>query len=324
MYQPRPFAASGAQVALRTSHNADGVSVWGLRARGRHTKTGHRMAADDVAAYYDELHRWTAKDKGFQVFSGFENDTIHRFLIDEATGAFSPDTIYKFIDPHIKAVGAPRGLDAGCGYGGTVFRCLKVHGGRWTGITISQEQVDYARGIAKARGVARGVGPAAEFYLLSYDAPLPGRYNVMVAIESLIHSADPAKTIANLASALEPGGRLVVVDDMPLDDVPERDRALLGDFKRAWRCPITPSASGWIAVAQRAGLRLMERIDLSHLMKPRAEADLDAALADLSSQRAGKTEQGFGRLSDAEIGGLHLERLLGRGTVRYVMLVFRR
>jgi hypothetical protein len=27
-------------------------------------------------------------------------------------------------------------------------------------------------------------------------------------------------------------------------------------------------------------------------------------------------------LSDAEIGGLHLERLLRRGTIRYIMLVF--
>ena len=29
-----------------------------------------RMSAQDVALYYDELHRWTAKDKDFQVFSG--------------------------------------------------------------------------------------------------------------------------------------------------------------------------------------------------------------------------------------------------------------
>ncbi len=31
---------------------------------------------------------------------------------------------------------------------------------------------------------------------------------------------------------------------------------------------------------------------------------------------------GFARLSDAEIGGLHLERLHRRGTIRYTMLVF--
>ena len=48
------------------------------------------MSAQDVALYYDELHRWTARDKDFQVFSGRESDTIHRFLVDADTGAFSP------------------------------------------------------------------------------------------------------------------------------------------------------------------------------------------------------------------------------------------
>lgn len=280
------------------------------------------MPADDVSLYYDELHRWTEKDQSFQTFSGFENDTIHRFLIDTDTGAFSSNAIYKFIDPQIAAQGssrdALRGLDAGCGYGGTCFHCLKVHGGHWTGITISEQQFAQANGIAKARGLADKI----DFHLSSFDDPLPGRYDVIVAIESLIHSTDPAHTLGNLAQALDPGGRIILVDDMPLDPIPAGDVPWLEGFKRYWCCPVAPGAERWIAIAAQSGLRLIAREDLSHLMKPRAEADLDAALDDLTSQRAGKTERGFGRLSDAEIGGLHLERLLRRGTVRYVMLVF--
>lgn len=272
---------------------------------------------NDVALYYDELHRWTAKDRNFQVFSGLENDTIHRFLIDETTGAFSPDTIYRYIDPHMPPHGAARGLDAGCGYGGTCFRSLRVHGGRWTGITVSDEQWRYANGLAAARGLAGAI----DFRLMSYDDALPGRTNVIVAIESLIHSADPAYTLRNLASSLDPGGKLIVADDMPIADIAGADAALLEDFKHAWRCPVAPSAAQWTLVAQRCGLTRVAEYDLSHLMKPRAETDLDAALADLSSQRGDKTQQGFARLSDAEIGGLHLERLQRRGAMRYVMLV---
>lgn len=274
--------------------------------------------AQDVALYYDELHRWTAKDKDFQVFSGRENDTIHRFLIDPETGAFSPDTIYQFVDPHIAALPAVRGLDAGSGYGGTCFRCLRVHGGHWTGITISPEQYESAKGIAKARGLERRI----DFHLLSYDAPLPGRYTVVIAIESLIHSADPTRTVANLAAALDPGGRLIIIDDMPVDAVPEVDRSYLADFKRFWRCPVSPSAQGWVAAANAAGLRPIAHDDLSHLMKPRAEPDLDAAFADIAAQAAGKADAGFARLWEAEIGGLHLERLHRRGSIRYAMLVF--
>jgi SAM-dependent methyltransferase len=272
----------------------------------------------DISLYYDELHRWTKKDKSFQVFSGLENDTIHRFLIDADTGSFSPDTIYKFIDPHMPPRGMSRGLDAGCGYGGTCFRCLEVHGGHWTGITISPEQWAYANSIAKARGLERTI----DFHLMSYDAALPGSFNVMVAIESLIHSADSAATLINLVSSLETGGRLIVVDDMPVHHIGESDAKFLADFKRAWRCPHAPSAEAWKDLARSSGLRLVAEQDLSHLLKPRPELDLDAALDDLSSQRTEKIKQGFARLSDAEIGGLHLERLLRRGAIRYMMLVF--
>ena len=276
------------------------------------------MATDDVSLYYDELHRWTAKDKDFQVFSGLENDTIHRFLIDADTGSFSPDTVYKFIDPYMPPHGSSRGLDAGCGYGGTCFRCLKVHGGHWTGITISQEQWTQATGLAKARSLQ----DAIDFHLLSYDTALPRRFNVMVAIESLVHSADPKVTLTNLVSSLDAGGRLIIVDDMPVARTSEADEPFLAGFKQAWRCPIAPSAQAWTDIAKSCGLWLVAEQDLSHLMKPRPEADLDAALDDLSSQRVEKTGQGFGRLSDAEIGGLHLERLHRRATVRYMMLVF--
>jgi SAM-dependent methyltransferase len=222
------------------------------------------MPADDISLYYDELHRWTEKDKNFQTFSGLENDTIHRFLIDPATGAFSPDTIYKFVDPQIAGVarGALRGLDAGCGYGGTCFHGLKLHGGHWTGITTSEQQWLRAKGIADARGVSDKI----EFHRSSFDDPLPGRYDVIVAIESLIHSADPARTFGNLAAALDPGGRLIVVDDMPLDPMPEQDMKWLEQFKRCWRCPVAPGADRWIAIATQAGLRLVAREDLSHLM----------------------------------------------------------
>jgi SAM-dependent methyltransferase len=272
----------------------------------------------DVALYYDELHRWTAKHKDFQVYSGLENDTIHRFLIDGETGAFSPDTIYKFIDPYVPTQSSLRGLDAGSGYGGTCFRCLRIHGGHWTGVTISPEQCTSAKAIAKARGLESQI----DFQLQSYDAPLPDRYTIAIAIESLIHSADPNHTLVNLAAALDPGGRLIVVDDMPIDAVPDADQSFLAAFKRTWRCPVAPSAAGWIAAAAAAGLRMIGHHDLTHLMKPRAEPDLDLAFADISAQAAQKTDAGFARLWEAEIGGLHLERLQRRGTIRYAMLVF--
>jgi hypothetical protein len=112
------------------------------------------------------------------------------------------------------------------------------------------------------------------------------------------------------------------VDDMPVDGIGAAEERYLSEFKRAWRCPVAPSATGWTAAAAAADLRLIEQRDFNELMKPRTEAELDAALTDLTAQRAGKSQAGFARLSDAEIGGLHLEGLHRRGAVRYAMLVF--
>ena len=249
-----------------------------------------------------------------------EQDAIHRFLLDEATGQFSPDTVYAFMDPHLPRNGSIKGLDAGCGYGGACFRHVAVHGGEWTGVTVSSEQWQYAKKLTAHRGLQASL----QFHLLSYDEPLPGRYSVAIAIESLIHSADPALTLANLASALDEGGRLILVDDMPSEDIAKEDKSLLDEFKRCWRAPCAPTATDWRRHAAAAGLRPLAMEDLSSLMRPRAEAELDAALADLGGQRAAKAASGFARLSDAEIGGLHLERLHRRGSMKYMMLVFER
>lgn len=276
------------------------------------------MSKRDISEYYDELHRWTTKDASFQTFSGLENATIHRFLIDEETGAFSPETIYKIFARDLPMNGIKTALDAGCGYGGTCLYGAEHWGGHWTGITISPEQVTHAEGIARARHRSDRIS----YELRSYDHPLDGRYDLIVAIESLIHSQDPSHTLANLRRAMSPSGRLFIADDMPVDGLDTESAFYLEAFKRAWRCPVAPTASSWKSLAARHGLTLVAQHDLSTLQKPRGEADLDAAVADLTRQRAEKVSQGFARLSDAEIGGLHLERLHVRGAMRYVLLVF--
>ena len=92
---------------------------------------------------------------------------------------------------------------------------------------------------------------------MSYDAPLPGRYNAIIGIESLIHTADPAATIGNLAASLDSGGCLVIVDDMPAEALPTRRRsAARRDFKHAWRCAGRADRGGLDRVSGSiAGLR---------------------------------------------------------------------
>ena len=116
------------------------------------------IAQADISRYYDLLHLWTRFNSGFRVYSGLETHTIHRWLNDLDTGEFSPATIHKLMLSRGIGDGSPiEALDAGCGYGGTMFALHAAVGGRWHGITISARQCAVGRKIARKTDVANAV-----------------------------------------------------------------------------------------------------------------------------------------------------------------------
>jgi SAM-dependent methyltransferase len=272
----------------------------------------------DVSRYYDLLDLWTRLNRGFRGFSGLEAGAIHRWLDDPTSGAFSPATIHNIILASGIAGDRPiAALDAGCGYGGTMFALHAALGGRWHGLTISRRQCAVGRSVAHRDGVA----DAITFAYRTYDDPQTHGYNLVYGIESLIHSADPACTVANLAGALRPGGTfIIIVDDMPIDDVPPALAGDLAQFKTLWRCPVMPSASRWSAHLEAAGCDVVERRDLSALMRPRAEADVARAIDEVGRRRRWRDRLGLRRVGEAETGGLLLERLGRERAVRYMMI----
>src|SRR5712672_2689593 len=120
----------------------------------------------DVSRYYDLLHLWTRLNKGFRAFSGIEARAIHRWLDHPDSGDFSPATIHAIMLAGGLADTPIAALDAGCGYGGTMFALQAALGGCWHGITISPRQC--AVGAKAAR--QKGLGDAVTFACASYDA----------------------------------------------------------------------------------------------------------------------------------------------------------
>jgi SAM-dependent methyltransferase len=136
----------------------------------------------DVSRYYDLLHLWTRLNKGFRVFSGIEARAIHRWLDHPDSGDFSPATIHTIMLASGVGDDMPVvALDAGCGYGGTMFALQAALGGRWHGITISPRQCAVASKAAREKSVAATV----TFACGSYDEPQPHGYNLIYGIESL-------------------------------------------------------------------------------------------------------------------------------------------
>ena len=276
----------------------------------------HRRA---VVRYYRWLDRleWFRRARGE---SGSGVHPVHRALRDPAGGEAGPDVVHRLLLEGLDLPPAPRVLDAGCGYGATGFALIDRIGGDWTGLTLSPIQARRGREEAARRGLEGRI----RFRIGSYDAPIEGRFDLIIGIESLIHSPDPAHTIANLATALAPGGVLFMVDDMPEPGLPPAEQAEVALFRRMWRCPVAPGRAGWVAAMAAAGLRLEREADWTPLTVPRPEAVLAAPLARARRRVALLAPLGLGLRTQADLGGMTLEGLLRRGSIRYRLLVARR
>lgn len=272
-----------------------------------------------VARYYRWLDglSWFHERRGE---AGHGALPVHRALADPDGGAPSPFVIHRLMLEGLDLPAAPRVLDAGCGYGATMLDLAPKLGGDWTGLTLSPVQA--ARGMAEIAG--RGLAERVRIVVRSYDAPVEGRFDLAYGIESLIHSADPARTIANLAASLAPGGHLVIVDDMPEEHLPAEAAARLDRFRRFWRCPVAPTRAGWIAACRTAGLEPVAERDLNPLLQVRGMAELAPRLATLERRARIPRLLGLGLRREAEIGGLLLETLQTEGFIRYRILAARK
>jgi SAM-dependent methyltransferase len=272
-----------------------------------------------VARYY----RWLDRLSWFherRAEAGHGALPVHRALADPEGGEPSPFVIHRLMLQGLDLPPAPRVLDAGCGYGATMLDLAPTLGGSWTGLTLSPVQAE--RGMAEV--AARGLTGKVRIEVGSYDGALPGPFDLAYGIESLIHSADPARTVANIAAALAPGGHLVVVDDMPEENLPAEAATRLGRFRRFWRCPVAPTRAGWIAAFRAAGLDLVAERDLNPLLRIRGPAQLAPRLATLERRARLPRVFGFGVRAEAEIGGMYLEWLQADGHVHYRVLAARK
>jgi SAM-dependent methyltransferase len=290
----------------------------------QHGRRGAIMACSDgtrdVSRYYDSLYLWSQLTTRFRAFQTVGAHMIHRQLTDPDTGEHSGHVVHRLIARAAAGLGAIDALDAGCGYGGTCLDLNRMLGGRWLGITVNKRQLQLARRNAEAMGVA----DAVSFALVSYDAPLPCRFNLVIGIESLIHSPAPAATVANLAAALLPGGIFIIVDDMLAEPVSPQHAADIAGFKRMWRCPAMPTDREWIQHLEAAGCPVEAVSDLTPRMSPRPEAEVAAELAAVARRRRWRDRLGLSLVSDAQAGGLILERLTRQGASRYTMIAARK
>ena len=285
----------------------------------------------ELRRYYDWLSRFQRVTSWIGQGGGYQSFTVHRLLTSTDPGVAGADVVHERIlgaaGPDLKVRtttgGAPRVVDAGCGLGGTIFYLHRRLGGTYDGLTLSATQ----RARAEREAKRRGVEEACRFHLRSYDddlqALVPDGADLIVAIESLAHSPEPSRSIANLARTLRRGGRLIVVDDVPHERLPWGDDDFEG-FREGWRCRSISGHAALLASMSGAGLTIDADDDLTGLVPLR---DPDALERLVKSNRRWRTWAGWtgaAELIDSLHGGLMLERLYRRGLMQYRLVAARR
>ncbi len=269
--------------------------------------------------YYDHLARWTKFAALIGYGGGRGSLLVHRSLADPlAGGRATPtrlnDLIQTLVSGRLPAGSEPRVLDAGCGLGGVMIDLVRAVGGTAVGLTLSATQAAEARRAARRAGLSSRV----DVFVQSYDESPPGPFELVVAIESLAHSANPDTSVGVLASRLAPGGLLIVVDDMPEPGVDEGDD--LARFKSGWHCPVLWSVGRYQTALQALGL-ITHVQDLTSQCRPRELAAI--ALLERWNRLAHAVVPltGWRSMLASYAAGLALERLYRRGLMRYSLIV---
>lgn len=281
-----------------------------------------------TAIYYDRLSTWTWVARWLGYGGGYDTQTVHRALADpRADGRATPTRVHDLLIESLPPLNEPHVLDAGCGMGGTMLDLASRLGGEYIGVTLSESQAAAGR-----QAVARaGLSDRVRLLVQSYDEPLAGSFDLIVAIESLAHSADPATTIATLSSRLTPRGVFAVIDDMPiladgltssanLSRAEDGERDLL-TFKRGWRCPILFTKEQFRTAFETVGLCVRTDRDLTPQVRPRTLARI-SSLERLNRLAYRLTPGASSReMLDSYHGGLALERLYRHQKMSYTLLV---
>lgn len=278
-----------------------------------------RASADEVARYYDRNTRrflWMGRGRGVH--------SMHRELWAPgvASARDAADHINRVIADEI-ADPSPVIVDFGCGVGGTLFHLARrFPKARLLGITVSRRQVEIAERLAEESGCA----DRCSFSLGDFQtADLNVRADVVVAVESFVHSTSGDGFLANAARHLRPGGCLLVADDFlatDIDALNARQRLRVDQFRAGWRAPAICTPESLARAASEHGLEIGKVVDLTPLTRPgsRVRDRLTAAVSPMVARLGLGRMPFYGNL----IGGNALQIGLREGFFAYQFVTFRR
>ncbi|NUP49439.1 MAG: methyltransferase domain-containing protein [Catenulispora sp.] len=214
-----------------------------------------------VERYYDTTLDLYEELWGEHVHHGFW-DAGERPGADGADRHEATDRLVRELVAYAAVPHGARVLDVGCGIGGPALHLAGPLGCTVVGVTLSAQQA--ARAAEKA--AQAGLGDRTEFHQL--DALSTGfpdeSFDVVWAVESLMHIQDRDAFFAEVHRLLRPGGRLAIatwsVRDGALDD---DERSLVDQILKHQVMPSFSSLEEHEAMARAAGFAEVASVDWS-------------------------------------------------------------
>ncbi|HYM00520.1 MAG TPA: methyltransferase domain-containing protein [Blastocatellia bacterium] len=278
---------------------------------------------NEIPAYYDWLSRYVQFANWLAYRDRFASFTMHKTLsVPAGNIGHNPRTagleyVNKRLLEAVQLPPNPRVLDAGCGFGGTIFHWQGKMGGSYDGLTLSRVQLR----VATRESRRRGIDGSCRFHRQSYDAPLKATYDAVVAIESLIHSPSLATTIPNLATCLARSGQMIILDDMANCDVEAEAPSEANDLRVHWGCAHYPKLQDYRNALEKARLKVIHEDDFTVHVQPRDSKTLDQLEVRYNRLYRAIPIKSVRTVLSAYIGGLALERLYLKNRVQYHLLV---
>ena len=156
-----------------------------------------------------------------------------------------------------------RVLEIGCGWGALAEMATLEHGAHVTGVTLSTEQLDFAR----ARMQRQGVAERADLRLQDYRDIQDGPYDAVCSIEMIeaVGQGFWPTYFATVARMLKPGGKACIQSIVIADPLFERYLAST-DFIQQYIFPggCLPSPSEFQKQARAAGLEVVRAHAFGH------------------------------------------------------------
>lgn len=279
-----------------------------------------------LSGFYDHLSRFTFLTNFLKYGNRYGGFTMHKPLlpVQNPIPAVRRNSRFTYLEDLalslVRLPANPVVLDAGCGFGGTVFHWHEKAGGCYDGLTVSPVQLSVAR--AEAR--RRGIDPDCKFHLRSYDEPLQRKYHAMIAIESLIHSSNFEETVRNLASGLKTGGYFLVVDDMIVDEAASKQNRKVATLERCWHLTRIPSEEDYRKAFESSGIQVIHEVDLTGRIEFMNRSLIILTRMILALLRAAVVVSPVRVILSAHLGGLALQNLYLAKAVRYRLVLGRK